>query len=107
MLHGAEVAFKERRIDHVFVSTYSQQLHEAVAGFLDANQYRREVSSDLLSQSCSFDGLVYASSPLVPPLVPSFRPMGRLEVCRASADDLTRYVRHTLETATRSGERSR
>lgn len=98
MLHGAEVAFRERQIDHVFISTHSQQLHEAVLGFLDARQYRVEISSDLFSQSSSFDGLVYASSPLVPPLVPSFRPMGRLEVCRASVDELSRYVCRTQET---------
>lgn len=105
MLYGAEIAFREQRIDHVFISTHSQQLHEDVLDFLDVHHYRREVSSDVLSQSCSFDGLVYASSPLVPPLVPSFRPMGRLEVCRASADELSRYVRHALEATARSDKR--
>ena len=95
MLEGCRDALQERAIDRLFISTHSQDLHEAVIHCLDRHGYVVEVSSDFDNHTMSFDGLVVASSQLVDPLLPGFQPLGRNGMMNMSTDAvLARLVEH-------------
>jgi len=88
MLAGAAGALASHRIDRLFISTHSQQLHDEVAAALTAADYRIEVSSDFDHESTSFDGFLFASSPMVEQLFPGreggFGCLGRTEIAEAT-----------------------
>ncbi|WP_395739481.1 FkbM family methyltransferase [Prosthecobacter sp.] len=68
MLHGASALLKSRRIDYLFVSTHSDDLHQKCEDFLVNSGYQILASVNL-KESYSVDGILVASSPLVvPPL---------------------------------------
>ena len=65
MLHGAKNSLSSTKIDYVFVSTHSQQLHVDTVRTLTDHNYRIEAESDFDNCTTSYDGLVFASSPNV------------------------------------------
>ncbi len=68
MLADCSQALANKAIDYVFISTHSQLLHQQIVEGLQAHGYRVEVSSDFEHETTSFDGLVFASSPLKAPV---------------------------------------
>lgn len=92
MLHGTRRSLAAKRIDHVFVSTHSQELHAEVIRLLGAAGYRVEVSSDFARETTSYDGLVYASSPDRPPSFHGFEPVGRADLPALDARAILAYL---------------
>lgn len=88
MLVASERTLVERKVDYVFVSTHTQDLHNQVASMLTVAGYRIEVSSDPDFETTSNDGLVFASSPKVPAVFTDFSPLGRVEIASASPQAL-------------------
>jgi hypothetical protein len=80
MLDGARQALTAHKVDYLFVSTHSQALHAGVKARLEAHGYRIEADSDFENESTSYDGLVFASSPNVDPVLPDFRCLHRAEI---------------------------
>ena len=68
MLKGAKSLMVQRRVDFLFISTHSAELHHACAEFLKELGYIIMVSVDL-EESYSFDGILVAHAPGIP--VPS------------------------------------
>jgi len=80
MLDGCSSTLSNRLIDYMFISTHSQLLHLDVLKCLDQVGYRVEVSSDFESETTSYDGFIFASSPTVAPVFPNFTPMDRVAI---------------------------
>jgi hypothetical protein len=105
MLEGASAALAGRRVDYLFVSTHGDERHRSVLTILREAGYRVEVASDG-SETTSYDGLVFASSPAVDPLFPEFKVFGRDRIRGASSADLLAYLEERVKsggTGRRSG----
>lgn len=96
MLDGAAEALGAGRLDYVFISTHTQNLHEEVIDRLRSHDYRVEVSSGYDDETTSFDGLVFASNKRLEPLFREFKPMGRLEILKSNKDARVRYLNQVL-----------
>lgn len=96
MLDGADALLRRRGPSYVFVSTHSQDLHRAVADRLAGHGYRVEVSADFDHDTTSFDGLVFATSPAVPPLFPGFTTLGRERICTSAARERIDYLSRVI-----------
>jgi hypothetical protein len=92
MLKGARNLIATQAVDYIFISTHSQALHATVKSALARHGYRIEADADVEEQTTSYDGLIFASSPKVAPVLPGFKPLGRQEICNASAEDLASVV---------------
>ena len=88
MLEDSKKSLGARLIDYLFISTHSQTLHGQVLAELSRVGYRIEVSSDFDHDTTSYDGLVFASSPLVNPLFSNFSPIGRERLGESSTEQL-------------------
>ena len=62
MLKGAAKTFDEKKIGYIFVSTHSNEIHNACLDFLKARDFIILASVDL-DHSCSEDGLIAARAP--------------------------------------------
>ncbi len=69
MLNGAAAAFAARRVDHVFISTHSNELHRDCVAWLRQNGYVVHQDIDL-DATFSHDGLIVAHSPEIPAVKP-------------------------------------
>ena len=94
MILGAIDSFKARTIDYVFISTHSNVIHYKILAQLGLFGYRIEVSSDFENETTSFDGFIFASSPNVKPLLPSFRPLHRSEIAHSRIIELINYIKY-------------
>jgi hypothetical protein len=92
MLEGAEDVLTRRRVQYLFISTHSQQIHTAIVGQLDHLGYRVEISSDFDLQTTSFDGFVFASSPDVDPVFGNVSILGREEIARRRPTDILKSL---------------
>lgn len=92
MIEHAQQTFKERRVGSAFISTHSEEIHQAIASKLTSFGYRIEVSSPYEQHTTSHDGFIFAASPDRAPLFTSFTPLGRVAINRASAAELADYV---------------
>lgn len=92
MLEGSRESLESHLIDYLFVSTHTQALHSEVVDELKRIGYRIEVSSDYDHDTTSYDGLVFASSPLVNPLFLNFFPLGRERLTKSSPTDLLQSI---------------
>lgn len=95
MLEGAAAALASKRIDYLFVSTHSQELHQQVRAALERAGYRVEVSSDFNDETTSCDGLVFASSPGKSPVFRDFRPLGRAAIVNSDPAALLQSLART------------
>lgn len=93
MLQGARNTLSRKQIDYVFVSTHSQELHEQVCHVLTGLGYRVEVEADFDSETTSFDGFVFATSPVVPPVFRNFKPLGRVAITNTNPDAVFEYLK--------------
>lgn len=96
MLQDASNTLKAKKVDFVFVSTHSQNGHQIVLSTLRDHGYRIEIASDFENQTTSYDGLVFASSPNVPPLFSGFRTFGRKQIAIAQPSTLFDIVKERV-----------
>lgn len=94
MLAGAKAALQRQTIKRLFISTHSQQVHETIIQFVSAAGYRVDISCDVDTETTSCDGLVVASLPDLPPLLPGVKIMGRTKICTTEADDIVNYLNY-------------
>ncbi len=92
MIQGAHNTLSEHRADYVFISTHSQDLHESVISELSSHGYRIEVACDVDSETTSFDGLVFASSPSANQIFEHFKPLGRTQILTQSPETLVQSL---------------
>jgi hypothetical protein len=92
MLEGASATLANAKVDYLFISTHSQQLHDTVVKTLAGHRYRIEVSSDVDDDTTSFDGFVFASSPVARQIFREFVPFGRTKIIQSPADRLVEAV---------------
>jgi hypothetical protein len=92
MLEGAKDVLARRRVDYLFISTHSQQLHEQVIDRLSNLGYCVEISSDFDAQTTSFDGFVFASSPEVKRVFGKVSILGREEIAQRPPSDLLKSL---------------
>jgi hypothetical protein len=88
MMAGAHDTLVNARINYLFISTHSQQIHCEIIAILKACGYRIEVASDFDLQTTSYDGFVFASSPRVNRLFDGFVAIGRAAHATSSPDDV-------------------
>jgi Methyltransferase FkbM domain len=92
MLQGADNVLTRRRVDYLFVSTHSQQIHAEIVRRLDAIGYRVEISSDFDLETTSYDGFVFASSPEVSPVFGDVSILGREQLSQARPADVLKAL---------------
>lgn len=63
MLKGAHHSLETNKINHLFISTHSQEIHMEICRVLTSYNYGIEIDSDFSFDSTSYDGLVVASRP--------------------------------------------
>lgn len=80
MIEGAMEALTAKRIDYLCISTHSNALHYGLCERLSGLGYRLEASSDFEAETTSFDGFLFASSPLREPVLKRYVGAGRLEL---------------------------
>jgi Methyltransferase FkbM domain len=88
MLEGCQKSLKECLIDHLFISTHSQELHMKTVSEIERVGYVLEVSSDFDNDTTSYDGFVFASSPRAKKLFEGFAPLGRTSIVQSVPDRL-------------------
>lgn len=71
MLEGSQHWLADHKIDYLFISTHSLELHAGCARFLSERGYRILASVDL-EETHSYDGVLVAASPRMQP--PAFEP---------------------------------
>lgn len=96
MLEGCVDSLRAHRIDSIFVSTHSQQLHQAVLDTLSDHRYRIEVSADFDHGTTSFDGFVYASSPRRQPLFSKFTALSREEIVHCTPAEVASFLQEAV-----------
>lgn len=96
MLDGAKNSLNNRLVDYLFVSTHSQKLHLDVVENIKQQQYIIEVSSDFEVETTAYDGFVFASSPIIPRVFNRFKPMGRVEINKASPEQIAIYLKTVI-----------
>lgn len=87
-LDGCDRTLAEGRINYLFISTHSQDIHENVLKDLNRHGYCIEVSSDFDHDTTSFDGFIFASSPCTKKIFRYFKPLGRTKIVESRARDL-------------------
>ena len=92
MLQGARDVLTRRRVQYLFVSTHSQEIHGTVVQQLGELGYRVEISSDFEVQTTSFDGFVFASSPDVEPVFAKIGILGREEIAECRPADILKSL---------------
>ena len=92
MLQACTESLSKCRIDFVFLSTHSQELHRDCVALLAASNYRVEVEADFENGTTSYDGFIFASSPLVARVFDGFTPLTRAQISCAQPTVLCEYV---------------
>jgi hypothetical protein len=92
MLDGAKDVLARRRVDYLFISTHSQQIHQQVVDRLSNLGYCVEISSDFDAETTSFDGFVFASSPEVKPVFGKIDILGREEIAQCRPSDILKFL---------------
>lgn len=80
MLEGCRESLRQGKIDHIFVSTHSQDLHHRVVAMLVDAGMRIEASADFENESTSFDGLVFATRSDLQMVFQDLAPLGRRDL---------------------------
>lgn len=93
MLRGATRALEEHRIDHVFLSTHSDDLHSFCTNYLLDSGYAILATADVSTQTTSCDGFIYATTPeLAPRISLPEKIYGRTELAHMAPDNLIGYI---------------
>jgi hypothetical protein len=92
MLLGARDVIARRRVRYLFISTHSQDIHNGIVTSLNNAGYRVEISSDFDTQTTSYDGFVFASSPEVAPVFEGINILGRDEIARSRPPEILKSL---------------
>lgn len=92
MLEDCSELLAKKGIDYFFISTHFQELHYGVLKKLEDFHYRVEISSDFDTETTSFDGIIFASSPFKKPIFKEFTPMNRVQIDEAQPALLIKYL---------------
>ena len=85
MLRGAQNSLAARKIDYVFISTHSDELHADCIATLESFGYVVTVQSNFSTGTTSYDGFILACSPEIKPLLKGFKFLERLDILREAA----------------------
>jgi hypothetical protein len=96
MLNWARASLANQKIDNVFVSTHSQDLHLTCHRILTEHGYRVEVTSDFAAETTSHDGFLFARRSALPAIFQDFRPLGREAITTATPPELLASIRPLL-----------
>lgn len=96
MLEDCSELLAKKGIDYFFISTHSQELHYGVLKKLEDFNYRVEISSDFDTETTSFDGIIFASSPFKKPIFKEFTPMNRVQIEEAQPALLIKYLSNIM-----------
>jgi FkbM family methyltransferase len=103
MLESGADSLASRKINYLFISTHTQELHQRTIGLLEKYGYRIEISSDCDHGTTSFDGLVFACSPSVNPIFKDFAPLKRVQIAEARPELLINYLSKTIRNTSAHG----
>jgi hypothetical protein len=95
MLEGCTETLATDRVDHVFISTHSQGIHDTVIGRLEELGMRVEVSSRFDTGTTSYDGFVFASRKALLPVFEGFAPIALCDILTGRADDHVDFLLRT------------
>lgn len=92
-LLGARADCLRRHIaDYIFISTHGQKTHDHVLALLRDAGYAVKAAADVLHETTSYDGFVFAVAPHLAPTWPELRVLGRLAICNSSVAELLDYL---------------
>jgi hypothetical protein len=92
MLKGARKSLQERRIDYIFISTHSDELHSQLENEIKSLGYRLEVSLNFSRHTTSYDGFILATSPNIKPLFKEWHPWGRIQINQSTPQAILKYL---------------
>jgi hypothetical protein len=92
MIKGARKSLQERRIDYIFISTHSDELHSQLENEIKSLGYRLEVSSNFSRHTTSYDGFILATSPNIKPLFKEWHPWGRIQINQSTPQAILKYL---------------
>jgi Methyltransferase FkbM domain len=92
LLDGGRETLRNSKVDYLFVSTHSQELHRSVAEDLTQFGYRVEVSSDFDYETTSYDGFLFAASHDTRRVFKNFNHFGRTTIATSSANEALEAV---------------
>jgi hypothetical protein len=92
LLDAGQETLGGSKIDYLFVSTHSQELHRSVAEELTRFGYRVEVSSDFEYETTSYDGFLFAASHDTRRVFKNFNHFGRTTIATSSAKEALEAV---------------
>jgi hypothetical protein len=96
MLRDCAQTLSKHAIDYLFISTHTQELHAEVVQILKQHSYNVEVSSDFDFETTSFDGFIFASSPLKERVFKNFQPMSRLDIARSTPLEVVQFLHSAI-----------
>ena len=85
MLMDAKRSLAAQKIDYVFVSTHSDELHHTCIYQLNSHGYDVTIESNYSAETTSEDGFILAVSPQVDPLLKGFKFHKRPTILRSEA----------------------
>lgn len=92
MIKGAERSLRERRIDYIFISTHSDELHYQLENEIKALGYRLEVSSNFSRDTTGYDGFILATNPIIKPLFKEWQSWGRIQINQSTPKAILKYL---------------
>jgi hypothetical protein len=92
LLDAGQETLGNSKIDYLFVSTHSQELHRRVAEELTRFGYRVEVSSDFDFETTSYDGFLFAASRDTRRVFKDFNHFGRTTIATSSVNEALEAV---------------
>ena len=97
MLSGASNSLAAGKINYIFISTHSDELHEQCINEISKYNYEIEVSSLPSSHSTCGDGFILGRKSDATPILPGFQPMGRLDIATSSSGKIAKYIFETQQ----------
>lgn len=99
MLEGASRTLNHKKVDYLFVSTHSEDLHRAVEEQLQSFGYIIEVTSSFDRHTTSFDGFIFARNPSKNSIFEGFEFLGREQVLTLSPLEKIEYINQLRQFA--------
>jgi FkbM family methyltransferase len=96
MLKSAHSSLANGLVDHLLISTHSQDLHNQALEIIKKYDYRIEVSCGYDEETTSFDGFIYASKKILKSLFSEFKPMGRMDILFSDKTSRVHYLDNLL-----------
>ena len=97
MLNDCTVSLKNESIDYLFISTHSQNVHEAIIKWIEPYHYRVDVTSDFEEGTTSHDGFILLSSHSIKAVFNNFTPMGRIQIENAQPAEIIEYLSTVMQ----------